>query len=46
MMEENMKNARKHGIEEFEIDRKLQQFGEIQYIVDEKNSLQDKLNAL
>lgn len=46
MQEEGMKNAEKQGKQESEIEKKIRQFGEIKYILDENNALHDKLSAL
>lgn len=41
-----IEDAKKLGIAESELDKKIERMGEIQFIVDEKNALQDKLTAL
>jgi hypothetical protein len=39
MQERNLRDAKKQGAAESEIDRKIARLGEIQFIVDEKNAI-------
>ena len=41
-----IEDSKRLGIAESELDRKIEKMGEIQFIIDEKNALQDKLTAL